>query len=271
MPDFKNLALLDRPANHKYSYMSTTKNKLQKLLPEHTFHIYNRGINGQLVFFQEKNYPFFLKKYASYTKDYLDTYAYCLLPNHFHILANVHSVNTIITAASANYKTLPKALQKEIVSKELCQRKDLPDFQNLADLSNYSNLTFKQNLLREFIATWLVSNQFRKFFGSYAKAINKQEDRNGSLFQKPFKRKLVDSKEYLEWLIWYLHRNPIHHKMTLDYKNYSHSSYQSLFSNMPTLLKRQEVLDAFGGKNKFEVFHEQAASDWDDLGKYTLE
>jgi len=46
-----------------------------------------------------------------------------------------------------------------------------------------------------------VEEQFRKCFISYAKAINKQEARRGSLFQKHFKRIHVDNDIYLMALI----------------------------------------------------------------------
>lgn len=53
------------------------------------YHIYNRGINGTNIFFDEKNYNYFLSKYILYLSDYLDTYAYCLMKNHFHLLVRV--------------------------------------------------------------------------------------------------------------------------------------------------------------------------------------
>ncbi len=59
-------------------------------LEENTFyHIYNRGNNGENLFYKEENYWYFLRKYDEYLSDYLETYAYCLLPNHFHLLIRV--------------------------------------------------------------------------------------------------------------------------------------------------------------------------------------
>ncbi len=53
------------------------------------YHIYNKGINGTNIFFEERNYFYFLEKYAKYLWPVLDTYAYCLLGNHFHLLVKV--------------------------------------------------------------------------------------------------------------------------------------------------------------------------------------
>ena len=53
------------------------------------YHIYNRGNNRETLFYTEANYKYFLKKYDKYLSEYVDTYAYCLLPNHFHLLISV--------------------------------------------------------------------------------------------------------------------------------------------------------------------------------------
>ncbi len=61
-------------------------------LKENTFyHIYNKGIRGQNIFLEEKNYHFFLQKYALFVSPYVDTYAYCLMKNHFHLLIKTKS------------------------------------------------------------------------------------------------------------------------------------------------------------------------------------
>ena len=53
------------------------------------YHIYNRGVNGENIFFEDKNYDYFIRKYEEYCADILDTFAYCLLKNHFHLLVFV--------------------------------------------------------------------------------------------------------------------------------------------------------------------------------------
>ena len=55
----------------------------------HFYHIYNRGINKLPIFFEERNYYFFLKKFEFYLLKYVDIYSYCLLPNHFHYLIRI--------------------------------------------------------------------------------------------------------------------------------------------------------------------------------------
>jgi len=56
------------------------------------YHIYNRGNNQENLFFKERNYRHFLKLYAKYIEPIADTYAYCLLRNHFHLLLRIKTV-----------------------------------------------------------------------------------------------------------------------------------------------------------------------------------
>lgn len=53
------------------------------------YHIYNRGNNGDNLFFEGRNYSYFLKLYAQYIYPIAQTYCYCLMPNHFHLLVKM--------------------------------------------------------------------------------------------------------------------------------------------------------------------------------------
>ena len=48
------------------------------------FHIYNRGNNHENIFFQERNYAYFMELWCKHTCQIAETWAYCLLRNHFH-------------------------------------------------------------------------------------------------------------------------------------------------------------------------------------------
>lgn len=53
------------------------------------YHIYNRTVGNEMLFESSANYRFFLKQYGVYLYPYVETFAYCLLGNHFHILIRV--------------------------------------------------------------------------------------------------------------------------------------------------------------------------------------
>ena len=62
------------------------------LQPGRYYHIYNRGNNRENLFLEERNYRHFLKLYARYVAPVADTYAYCLLKNHFHLLVRIKEI-----------------------------------------------------------------------------------------------------------------------------------------------------------------------------------
>ena len=71
------------------------------LSPNNFYHIYNHANGNENLFRSDDNYSFFLKKYAFHISPIADTFAYCLLPNHFHILVQIKDKETL-------RKTFPK-------------------------------------------------------------------------------------------------------------------------------------------------------------------
>lgn len=59
------------------------------------YHIFNRGNNRDPLFFEERNYAYFLRLYTKYIEPVADTFAYCLMPNHFHFLIRVKAEDEI--------------------------------------------------------------------------------------------------------------------------------------------------------------------------------
>lgn len=51
------------------------------------YHIYNRGNNHQVIFFERENYFYFLRLVRQHLiANGVDVVAYCLMPNHYHFL-----------------------------------------------------------------------------------------------------------------------------------------------------------------------------------------
>lgn len=53
------------------------------------YHIYNRGNNRENIFLEPKNYDYFMKLYEHHIVPVADTFAYCLMKNHFHLLVRI--------------------------------------------------------------------------------------------------------------------------------------------------------------------------------------
>jgi len=130
------------------------------------YHLYNRGVNRQPISFNEDNRAYFIKQLRLYARsDLLDIVAYCLMPNHYHLLV--------------------------------------------------------------YLKTESLSAKVMQPFGvSYTKAINKQQDRVGPLFQGRFQAVLVDKEGYLLDLSRYIHLNPVRAGLVKHPADWAYSSYR---------------------------------------------
>ena len=70
----------------KKTTVENEKYRIQPLVAGNYYHIYNRGNNGIDVFFEAGNYEYFLKLYQQYIYPIAETFAWCLMKNHFHVL-----------------------------------------------------------------------------------------------------------------------------------------------------------------------------------------
>ena len=70
----------------------------------------------------------------------------------------------------------------------------------------------------------------------------------------------MTSDAHFVHLVSYIHRNPERHGFVKDYRDWPHTSYRALLSNQPTRLRREELLEWFGGAAAFQQFHMQPVS-----------
>jgi putative transposase len=78
----------------------------QALNYESHYHIFNRGNNRENIFFEERNYAYFLKLYADIIEPVAETFAYCLLKNHFHLLVYIKSEEKILAFNPSSNKII---------------------------------------------------------------------------------------------------------------------------------------------------------------------
>lgn len=190
--------------------------------PGAIYHVYNHGNASDLIFREEPNYHFFLKRYQKYVPNIADTYAYCLMPNHFHLVLRLKTEDELVSFIGKKY---PET--------------DLRSFGSFADL---------------------FSNQFKNFLISYAKAFNKMYNRRGSLFLDNLNRNLIDSEEYFFQAIRYVHLNPVKHGFANSPGDWPYSSFNIHLSDTPTFLERRKVIKWFGGRASFISYHSNPQS-----------
>ncbi|MGY5845887.1 transposase [Salegentibacter sp. HM20] len=88
--------------------------KLEVLNKDFYYHIYNRGINREVIFETDENKRYFLLLYKKYLSDLISTFAYCLMDNHFHFLIRIDSDPKKVTQALSNLlNAYAKAFNKQ--------------------------------------------------------------------------------------------------------------------------------------------------------------
>ena len=65
------------------------------ILPNQIYHIYNQGNNREKIFFIRENYLYFLRKIQVHIGPFADILAWCLMPNHFHLIVSIRSMTQI--------------------------------------------------------------------------------------------------------------------------------------------------------------------------------
>ena len=181
--------------------------------PGNLYHVYNQGNNRQKIFFSRENYLFFLKKIKTHILPHADIVAWCLMPNHFHLMIYVKDVSVAIAADSIHGVTSshPVNMQSRPVSR-----------------GNEINL----------------NNNIAIMLRSYTRAINKQFDRSGNLFREATKAECltkingitpaffgshinvrIPEKEYPQVCFNYIHQNPVNANLVKLPEEWEFSSY----------------------------------------------
>lgn len=65
------------------------------LEPDKYYHIFNHANGKEDLFVNDGNCHFFLKRYSNFIDPIADTFAYCLMPNHFHFAIRIKSEEEI--------------------------------------------------------------------------------------------------------------------------------------------------------------------------------
>jgi len=189
----------------------------------HIYHVYNRGNNSQQIFFSRDNYLFFLRKLKDYVLPFADLLAWCLMPNHFHLMLYTKNIEIEI-------------------SEQVTQTHQLT----------------KKRSLNQSIAIILRS---------YVRAIQKQENVTGSIFQHRTKAICLTDisgitpawfqtnygtsiniinpeKEYPQVCFDYIHENPLKAGLVKNQADWEFSSYRD-YSGIRngTLINRERAAE----------------------------
>ena len=202
----------------------------------HIYHVYNRGNNSQTVFFARQNYLFFLEKVRKYILPYADILAWCLMPNHFHLMIEVNRV-----VVDASEQVTPNGSEGFTSSETLTKPS-------------------KKRTLNDSIGIILRS---------YSRAIQKQQKMTGSLFQKETKALCLTEPQgvsqayfnthfgmmgnldlpetnYLNVCFDYIHLNPVNAKLVAEPEDWEFSSYRDYYCGRKGKLINRELAKEMG-------------------------
>ena len=250
------------------------------------YHIYNRGNNRMNLFEEPADYERFLWLYDRYISPVAETLAWVLMPNHLHLLVRIkenvvykYSKDRPIKINADRFKNavgLTRDVEWDKFFEEnkwettdlsasegparLCHSGRPENIGSESFTEGPDNIGIKFNADRSGDAVGLnrkpeANKHFAHLFNAYTRYFHIRRERTGNLFERPFKRILIDNDEYLRNVILYIHNNSVHHGFCSHPLEYPWSSYLSCVSEKPTRLKREFVLKLFGNKADFKTSH----------------
>ena len=210
---------------------------MQPLIPGASYHIFNHANGFENVFREKENYRFFLEKYQLYVTPIAETYAYCLMPNHFHLVVRIQKrevIEAVITNKTSSHVTADA---------------DTSGL-NLSKVQNVGQVQFSDSEIEKFL-----SKQFSNLFSCYTQSLYKVFNRMGSLFIKNFKREVITDRSHFINAIIYTHRNPVHHGFCKTFGDWSYSSYPEILYGIKSFVESEKLLKITGGFDSFIELH----------------
>lgn len=209
------------------------------------YHIYNQGNNRQKTFFSNDNYLFFLTKMKTHILPHANILAWCLMPNHFHLMVNVHSVDVTVSDSL----TPSQAITGNAAPSD--------------SMTPSHTITGPAPKIRTF------NDSIGLLLRSYTRAINLQQNRTGSLFKPHTKAECITKmdgitpsfyitshgtvinrqmieKEYPQVCFDYIHNNPVKAGLVKQPEDWIYSSYCDFKGLRNGKLINRERVEEFG-------------------------
>jgi putative transposase len=172
--------------------------------PDRYYHLYNRGNNKGKIFLDDENYFYFLKKMNEYFgKAGIEIIAYCLMPNHYHVLAHLPRITRFPIYSKFNPVKNRKSGKK---------------------ISEIPPEIYSNNF----------SNVIRSFTISYSKSFNSWNKRTGHVFQGNFQAREIVDLNTLVLVCRYIHLNPVRAGLASKPDEWIYSDYSKWISDVST-------------------------------------
>ncbi len=227
---------------------------MEKLQPNSSYHIFNHANGFENIFTEDENYRFFLDKYKEYITPIAETYAYCLLPNHFHLVVRIR--------------------KREVIEDIIRNKNSTSINNNFSKVWNFgkvsSSSSSSSSIDNKEIEKFL-SKQFSNLFSSYTQSFNKVYKRMGSLFIKNFKREAILDKKHFFNVVIYTHRNPIHHGFCAAFTDWGYSSYSETIEQKSKIVEVDKLIKIFGSKQQLIELHQSNLDKFNQLTELEID
>ena len=176
----------------------------------HIYHIFNQGNNRQKIFFDKENYLYFLKKVHGHIKPFADILAWCLMPNHFHIMVFIRDTTRQTTLEEETDTTRQTTLSRQTSLKD-------------------------ENVSKQFTKSIAI------MLSSYTRAINKQQNSSGSLFRPKTKAICLTRIDKIS-KAWYVSHGVVNINFHVPEKQYPNVCFNYILFNpvKSGIVKRNE-------------------------------
>lgn len=231
---------------------------MESLQPDSCYHIFNHANGFESIFRIEENFFYFLEKYRLYISPIAETYAYCLMPNHFHLVVRMRKRETIEALIRVNNDPSIRYNFSKVSSLAKNFSKVATFDEGKSKVSNFGKvIKIGDNDIEKYL-----SKQFANLFSCYTQSFNKVYHRKGSLFIKNFKREPISDKIYFLNAIVYTHRNPIHHGFREKYEDWEYSSYSDIVGGVCDFIEISKLLTMTEGLESFKEMHRHSLEDF---------
>ncbi|WP_430935426.1 transposase [Saccharicrinis sp. 156] len=179
--------------------------------PDQLYHVYNQGNNKQRIFYTRDNYLFFLSKLQRHLLPHCSILAWCLMPNHFHLMLRLKDAPSY----SSDSKYSPGDYKHDVNP-------------------IYSPGDYKQDVHSHPVSkdemSKRVSKEMATILRSYTRAINNQENRTGSLFRERTKAVCITCTDGVA-KNWYMINGVTVIKVETPERQYPQICYRYILNN----------------------------------------
>jgi len=200
-----------------------------------TYHIFNRSNAKVNVFNETVDFEYFIQLLERYILPVANIYAWAILNNHYHLVLE---------------------LKSDMVYR--WTKKNLPKGENIWETEPINEFNRKNKKP-------VIASHMGHMINSYARYFNTKFNRTGGLFERPYKRIVINDEYHLKNEIIYVSTNAVKHGIVSSIYDWKWSSIEELLLGDNNFCDREYVVYLFSDVDNLRYMLENKIWDRDDL------